>query len=210
MKQPPRPLLIHPQHPDRAEVEALARDIYAREYGANITVFADTLVALPAPNGGYQAVAGLHIGGGFFSEIYLERPIEVLLSDHWQPPAARSEIAEVTTLAANHPCASHTLIAAITGYLRDQGVRFAFFTVTERLHMMLMRVGVPAQYLASASHDKVSNPQDWGMYYATNPRVVAIHDAFVSLPASNIDRGEKDHITTPPTNSHPAGETVRV
>lgn len=213
MKQAPRPLLIHPQHPDRATVEALARDVYTREYSAKITTFANTLIALPAPDGGYQAVAGLRVGGDFFSEIYLDRPIEAVLSDHWQPPAARSEIAEVTTLAANHPCASHALLAAITGYLRDQGVRFAFFTVTERLHMMLKRIGVPAQYLASASIDQINNPQDWGMYYATNPRVVAIHDAFVSLPVSTVDTG-LDVDTTILTKGHTNGlstrETARV
>jgi len=216
MKQAPRPILIHPKHPDRDEVEALARDVYAREYGAKIAAFADTLIALPAPDCGYLAVAGVRIGGDFFSEIYLDRPIEVVLSDHWYPPAARSEIAEVTTLAANRPCASHALFAAITGYLRDQGVRFAFFTVTERLHMMLKRVGVPAQHLASANIDRVNNPQDWGMYYATNPRVVAIHDAFVTLPVSTIDHGEPHNtgLTTGHNAGHSAGhsaeETVRV
>jgi len=187
MKTAQLPVLIYPDHPDRAEVEALVRDVYAREYGATIDDFSDLLIALPGEDGGYLAAAGLRIGDGFFSEIYLERSIEDVLSDHWQPPATRSEIAEVTTLAASHPLASHALMAGITGHLRNHNIRFAFFTVTERLHMMLKRVGVPAQELARATVDKVNNPQDWGLYYATNPRVVAIHDAFVSLPASQVE-----------------------
>lgn len=181
------PVLIERHHPDRREVEALIRCVYDREYGAKIDTFADLLIALPAPDGeGYVAAAGLRVGGEFFSEIYLDRPIEEMLSKHWRPPAQRSEVAEVSTLAALHPRTSFALISGIIAHLRAMDARFAFFTVTERLHMMLKRVGVPAEELAPATIDKVANPNDWGLYYATNPRVVAIHDAFVSLPAADL------------------------
>lgn len=183
----PMPVLVDRSHPARGEVEDLIKDVYNREFGAHVPAFADLLIALPAPDGnGFCAAAGLRIGDGFFSEIYLDRPIEQMLSDHWRPPATRSEIAEVTTLAANHPRASHALISGIIGYLRGQGVRFAFFTVTERLGIMLKRVGVPAQVLADATAARVANPAEWGRYYATNPKVVAIHDAFVSMPATAV------------------------
>jgi len=178
------PVLIHRNHPDRALVEGLIRDVYAREYAAKVDSFADQLIAMPNTEGGYMAAAGLRIGGGFFSEIYLDQPIEVLLSKHWQPPAQRGDIVEITTLAAAHPHASQALMAGILGYARANNIRFAFFTVTERLHMLLKRVGVPAEELAPATAAKITNPDDWGHYYATNPRVVAIHDAFVSLPAA--------------------------
>ncbi|MCR4377962.1 MAG: thermostable hemolysin [Rhodospirillales bacterium] len=196
MSQFPMPILVPKNHPARAEVEALIAGVYAREYGARITTFADLLIALPNSNGvsggGFWAAAGLRLGGDFFSEIYLDQPIEQVLSKCWQPPATRDEIAEVTTLAAVHPNASHALFSAITGYLRGQGVRFAFFTVTERLAQMLKRVGVPAQVLADARAERIANAADWGRYYASNPKVMAIHDAFVSvrtitMPAHSID-----------------------
>ena len=177
-----QPILVPQSHPARAEVEALIACVYAREYGANVTTFADLLIALPDADGQFVAAAGLRIGDGFFSEVYLNQPIEKVLSKHWQPPATRAEIAEVTTLAAIHPNASQALFSAITGYLRGQDVRFAFFTVTERLHQMLKRAGVPAQVLADAQENCVARPEDWGHYYATNPKVVAIHDAFVTVP----------------------------
>lgn len=179
----PMPILVSTGHPARKAVEALIADVYRREFGAKVTTFAEQLIALPDAGGGFCAAAGLRIGGDFFSEIYLDQPIEHVLSKCWQPPATRDEIAEVTTLAANHPNASHALFSAITGYLREQDVRFAFFTVTERLAQMLKRVGVPAQELTSARADRVANPEEWGHYYATNPKVMAIHDAFVSVPA---------------------------
>ena len=177
------PVLVTKNHPQRAQVEALIAGVYAREYDATLTAFADLLIALPTPDGGFSAAAGLRLGGDFFSEVYLDQPIEVVLSKCWQPPATRDEIAEVTTLAAVHPNASHALFCAITGYLRSQNVRFAFFTVTERLAHLLKRVGVPAMELARASATRVANADLWGRYYANNPKVMAIHDAFVTVPA---------------------------
>lgn len=192
MKTIPQPILVTKTHPARAEVEDLIRGVYAREYAAEVPGFADLLIALPAPDGGFWAAAGLRLNGGFFSEVYLDRPIEALLSDFWQPPATRNEIAEVTTLASVHPRASHALFAGIIGYLRGQRIRFAFFTVTERLSYMLKRVGIPAQVLADARADRVDNAQDWGHYYATNPKVMAIHDMFVSMPAIAVGQNRTD------------------
>lgn len=178
-----RPILVTKNHPARGQAEALIAGVYAHEYGATITAFADLLIALSGDDGKFIAAAGVRIGDGFFSEAYLDRPIEDVLSAHWQPPATRDEIAEVTTLAATHPNSSYALFSAITGYLRDQDVRFAFFTVTERLHQMLKRAGVPAHVLADARADSIENAAAWGRYYDSNPKVVAIHDAFVSVPA---------------------------
>ena len=180
-------ILIDRNHPARAEAEALIASVYAHEYGATIDTFADLLIGLTGADGTLSAAAGLRIGGDFFSEIYLDRSIEDTLSDHWQPPATRAEIAEVTTLAATHPNASHDLFSGIVGYLKAQQVRFAFFTVTERLHHLLKRVGIPAEQLAEATADRVANPDAWGRYYASNPKVVAIHDAFVSMPATAVN-----------------------
>ena len=180
------PILVTKNHPARAEAEALIAGVYAHEYGATITTFADLLIALPGDDGDIIAAAGLRIGDGFFSEAYLERPIEEVLSVHWQPPATRDEIAEVTTLATTHPKSSYALFSAITGYLRNQDVRFAFFTVTERLHQILKRAGVPAHVLADAKADSIENAAAWGRYYASNPKVVAIHDAFVTVPATGV------------------------
>jgi hypothetical protein len=180
------PILIDRSHPARGEAEALIADVYAREYGAKIVSFSDLLIAVPDANGILRAAAGLRIGGNFFSEVYLDRPIEQVLSDHWLPPATRSQIAEVTTLAAIHPSASYALFSGIIGYLTAHNIRFAFFTVTERLHRLLIRAGIPAEELAAATPDRVHNAAAWGLYYATNPKVVAIHDAFVSMRATHV------------------------
>ncbi|MFC1674070.1 thermostable hemolysin [Pseudomonadota bacterium] len=179
-----KPMLITRDHPLRGEAEALIRKVYDHEYQAVISDIADLIIAISGPDGHLLAAAGLRIGDGFFSEAYLDRPVEDVLSDFWRPPAARGEIAEISTLAAVHPYASHALFSALIGHLRAEGVRFAFCTVTERLFHMLKRVGVPAQELAPAKAERVANAESWGMYYAANPKVVAIHDAFVSMPAT--------------------------
>jgi len=180
------PILINRSHPAREEAEALIAGVYAREYGAQIVSFSDLIIALPDTNGVLRAAAGLRIGGNFFSEVYLDRPIEDVLSDHWVPPATRTEIAEVTTLAAIHPNASYALFSGIVGYLNAHNVRFAFFTVTERLHRLLIRAGIPAEKLADAKAGALHNAEEWGLYYATNPTVVAIHDAFVSMQPTPV------------------------
>lgn len=201
MKSPQTPILVDRDHPRRAEAEALIAAVYEREFAASVPEYADLLIALPGDDGAIIAAAGLRVGGGFFSEIYLDRPIEKVLSDSWRPPATRGEIAEVTTLAANHPKASHALLSGVTGYLRGIGVRFCFFTATERLAMMLKRIGVPAQELAEAKADRVENAGDWGLYYAANPKVLAIHDAFVSMPATHV--ASQTHLGSPAP--HPVG-----
>ena len=51
----------------RAEAERFVRDIYAREYGAQITQFADQLICRSGPNGEILCVAGLRLAeDGFF------------------------------------------------------------------------------------------------------------------------------------------------
>ena len=39
-----------------------------------MTTFADLLIALPNPDGGFLAAAGLRVGGDFFSEVYMDQP----------------------------------------------------------------------------------------------------------------------------------------
>ena len=41
-----------------------------------------------------------------------------------------------------------------------------------------------------AEASKVGNPEAWGSYYQSGPRVVAIHDAMVSLGADAKDSRE--------------------
>ena len=93
----------------------------------------------------------------------------------------REQVAEVTCLAGSRPGRSLVLVQHIVALLREKGIAWAFFTATDRLRAILRRSGVPALDVAAANGDKVANSSDWGTYYATDPRVVAIHDDMVMI-----------------------------
>lgn len=177
--------IIDLSHPYRKIVEDMIKGVYLREYNASVTTFADTLVALRGIDGAVLAAAGVRIGNNFFSEIYLDQPIEACLAEYWSGPVSRNEVAEVTTLASLHPKAVSRLFVEIIHYMRDGGANWAFFTVTERLRMMLKRMGVTALDLGRADPARIAgNLAQWGTYYVTNPTIIAIHDTMAFIPGS--------------------------
>jgi hypothetical protein len=65
----------------RPKAEQLITEVYAQHYGARITTFPDTLVARIAADNTIECAAGLRFAAdGFFSEAYLDAPIDMLLS----------------------------------------------------------------------------------------------------------------------------------
>ena len=177
--------IINKSHPDRKIIEYMIKGVYERQYNASVSTFADTLVALRGIDGTVLAAAGVRIGKDFFSEAYLDKPIEMLLSQYWSNPVKRNEIAEVTTLASVHPKAVSRLFVEIIHFMRSGGASWAFFTVTERLRMMLKRMGVTALDLGNADQTKIAESEAiWGTYYATNPSIIAIHDTMASIPGA--------------------------
>jgi len=112
------PVLVSRDHPARAQVEALIASVYAHQYNAKVSVFADVLLALPDGNGGISAAAGRRSGADSCSDTYPDQPIQKPLSTRWPPTATRDGITEVTTQSPAHPNASHALSRAITGHLR--------------------------------------------------------------------------------------------
>ncbi len=179
-------LRIDRSHPLRSYVEKRINLVYGKEYGAVVRSFPDTLVVGQGPGGEIVSAAGVRFyNEPFFSECYLPEAIETVLSRIWKRPVARDQVAEVTGLAGIKPGAAINLIRHIVGTCRDGGANWAFFTATDRLRAILHRTGVPTLDLAAAGIDAVPNPDDWGSYYRTNPRVVAIHYSMVAVDADN-------------------------
>lgn len=175
-------LNVNPVHPLRQDVEAYIREVYSREYSANLTRFPETLVALLDDRGEISCAAGVRFSeDGFFSERYLARPIESLLDPVWASPVRREQIAEITSLAGTRPGASLILFQFMADFFRERSVSWLFFTATERLRAILRRSGAPVLDLDGADADCVDDPNQWGSYYAANPRVVALHDSMQSL-----------------------------
>lgn len=192
--------IIEQTDPARRQAEETVRAAFARQYGASVGEFAPTLVALRSERGDIHreprhreprhgepwdkitCVAGIRFAAdGFFSERYLDQPIEILLRPLWNAPVRREHIAEVTNLAGMKPRSSQILIAYVIHLCRQRSIQWAFFTAGERLRAALRRTGILTLDLGPALPERMDDPDAWGTYYATNPHVVAIHDSMITM-----------------------------
>jgi hypothetical protein len=182
-------------------VESHIRTVYAEEYGARLFAFPTTLAADIGPDGRILSAAGVRFAaGGFFSEIYLDAPVEVVLTAIEGFPVERERILEVTTLASRRVGTSLKLIDWITDFGRHRGYQWGFFNATARLYQVLTRIGMPVVPLAPGDPARVPNPEDWGTYLNTNPWVLALRDD----PTMPLDFSQR------PTRSTPAAQDLEV
>jgi hypothetical protein len=160
----------------RPAAERLITEIYARHYGARVTALSDTLVTMIDAQDAVRCAAGLHFASdGFFSEVYLDAPIETLLSALRRPPVRRGKIFEVTSLASQAPHLVGGFLRKIIACGDAAGFDWAFFTATAPLKALLERMNLRLLALAEAESLRVPNPEIWGSYYAFAPRVYAVH-----------------------------------
>jgi hypothetical protein len=169
--------LLGREHPARAGAEQLVRDVYAAAYQARIASFPPLLVAALDDSGRPRCAAGLRTADtGFFSEHYLDAPVEASISACAREPVARSQVLEVTTLAGVEPGLALDVVAFVIAHGRARGMRWGMCTATEPLRRALARAGLALHVLAPAVADRVPDPAQWGSYYRTRPRVCAIAD----------------------------------
>ena len=158
----------------RPTAEQAIRAIFDREHGATLHDFPPTLAAW-LDGDEILATASLRFAkDGFFSECYLDMPVERLIERKAGIAVKRSEIVEVGSLAAPRPGATLGLVEAIIDACYEGGCRWAFFTATARLRALLRRSGVVQIELAPALPERVPAPETWGQYYLADPRVVAV------------------------------------
>lgn len=93
-------VLLRPGEPLRAEAEALARRMFRLRHGAEISHLPARLLAALTPGGRLVAVAGLRdVGDGFFSERYLDLPVERAIAAAVGGSPCRAGVLELTALA---------------------------------------------------------------------------------------------------------------
>lgn len=173
-------------------VEAGIAGAYRRAYGACLTSFAPLLVAAFEP-GGPVAAAGLRFGNqSFFSEIYLDRPIEAVIAAVSGGSPEREHIVEICSLAAMQPGAAVPFLHAIIELCRDAGFEWAFFTATAPLRRLLTREGIVFVDLAPATRARIASPHAWGTYYEYAPKVVAVHRRMNGIRETKAQRTGTD------------------
>jgi hypothetical protein len=175
-------------HPLWWAAMAHIKSVYRQAHQAEIADFAPEIVVATNPDGAIICAAGLRTAGdGFFSEAYLDEPINETLSFIADEEVRADEVIEVVTLASSRTCAALPMLDAITSEGRRRGMRFGFFTATSRLRSILQRAGLPLIPLAPARHGRIVNASSWGRYYRTNPWVCALPDS-IKLPLTFCPR----------------------
>ena len=136
--------------------------------------------------------AGLRfLDDGFFSERYLDNPIEDVVSAISARTVNRSAIFEVTTLASRAPLATAEFIAEIGTFGEKAGFEWSFFTLTRRLHRMVSRLGIPVTFLGEADRGRIADSERWGTYYACQPKVYAVAGRRLRMSYDGSLRGER-------------------
>lgn len=172
---PPRIVLVTRTHPLRGATEACVASVFRAAYGARGLSFPPLLVAQIDAADRPLCAAGVRTAAdGFFSEAYLDRPIERLLAERLGRPVARDAVLEVTQLASRSAERSSAFVRRIVALGRLAGFELAFFTATARLRRLVARLGIPLIDLGPADPARLADAGRWGSYYAAAPRVCAV------------------------------------
>jgi hypothetical protein len=161
----------------RVAAENHIKDVYWNTYRAKIAEFAPLLVVAQRLDGEILCAAGIRTArDGFFSDTYLNSDFSTALrgSAHIDVPAA--QIMEVVSLASTTPFPVLPMLDRIIEWGRQNGMTCGVFTATSPLRRLLRRTGLGYTELAPAQASQVANPQDWGSYYQTDPRVCAFSE----------------------------------
>jgi hypothetical protein len=171
----------------RSIAETFVRNVYATEYGAHLQTFPSRLFALMNERSEIICAAGVRLQeDGFFSERYLDSPIEQALRAASKRTVTRSEIFEVTTFASRAPRATMQFIKSLGFFGELNGFAWSFFTLTQRLHRLVERLGHPLTHLADADYRRIPDHQRWGTYYASQPKVLAIASPRLGLGGNDV------------------------
>jgi len=174
--------VIHEGHPLRAKTEQVIRDVYLREHGAKLDKLPQWLVAKTDAAGGIACAASLRFSAdGFFSDCYLDRPIEQVIGGHVGLTPNPTALVEVGSLVASHPGDIRLFIQEVIDLAKNLGMQWAFFTATARLRAFLRRGGLPLIELAVADPARVENLAMWGDYYRQDPRVMLVGKHMINM-----------------------------
>lgn len=162
------------EHPLMPAAYRLIRAVYALSYGACVTSIPKTVIALVDNQDKVHAAAGFRDSSErYFSEYYLDAPVDAVIGRVTRKRVDRDKIVEVSSLASRTPAISVRFMRELVLYGEALGYDWAFFTATSRLEKLLRRMRLPLISLGTASASRVPAPEIWGSYYETDPRVLA-------------------------------------
>lgn len=167
-----------PDADDRAEIELFISDIFFEAYGAKIKLFKPCLMSLRDQHNKLVAACGFRSAAleQLFLEIYLDHPIETLLSERIGASVRRDDIVEVGNFSVAEPGMARYLIAAINGHLHDTSNQWAVFTAVPVLRNVFIKLKMNPIILCDADKGRLSpeEQQEWGSYYEQRPQIMAV------------------------------------
>ncbi|WP_172787633.1 MULTISPECIES: thermostable hemolysin [Bradyrhizobium] len=167
-------ILVSPGDPLWPAAAHFVRAKYHDVYGARLGALPKTLVLL-VDDHAIRCAAGMRDQSErFFSEFYLDEPVERALGAVAGRLVLREEVVEVSSLVSSSPADSPRFLRSLIAYGGELGFNWAFFTATGQLQKFLRRMRLPLIELANADPSRVPMPQEWGTYYQTSPKVFAI------------------------------------
>jgi hypothetical protein len=176
----------------RRSAEEFIKNTYAARYGARLETFPSRMIALLDRRNEILCAAGLRfLDDGFFSERYLDAPIEDVVSAISARAVKRSAIFEVTTLASRAPLATAKFIAEIGAFGEKAGFEWSFFTLTRRFYLMVSRLGIAPTFLGEADRRRIADCERWGTYYACHPKVYAVASPRLKMSCDGFEGGER-------------------
>lgn len=166
---------IEAEHPERAGLERFIAQMFAKNYGAEVSHFCDTLVGCRDREGRWVAALGYSLArdGAAYLEQYLDGPLESEIAACTAMPVSRHQIVEVGNMAATHAGAARALIVSLTRHLYQRGFVWVAFTATRGLLNSFARLRLQPKVLCDADPRRLPGAgRNWGSYYDTRPVVV--------------------------------------
>ena len=170
--------IVTKETPCRPDVEAFINTVFKVSYGANVTKFMPTLVALRDASGVLMAAFGMRSAAEekLFLEQYIDMPIEQLMSEKLGKAITRDEITCIGNLAVSNPRNTGVLIAHVIQHSLDIGIEWCVATAHHSLQNGLIKGGRDVYPLHIADKARLSSEEQavWGSYYDNLPQVIAI------------------------------------
>ncbi|RMR01348.1 Thermostable hemolysin [Pseudomonas savastanoi pv. glycinea] len=159
----------------RPVFETFIQQRFREAHGASIQHFMPELFGVKDGAGELCAVAGVRLATTpLFLERYLDKPVEALICETFDRPAARTAIVEVGNLAASDTGSARLSIIAITYLLAMGGLEWVTFTGNIGLVNSFRRLGLQPATLCAADPARLGDERhSWGSYYESQPWVHA-------------------------------------
>lgn len=158
----------------------LVRTTYAAQFGADVMPDPDCFIVgtsgdADAP---VAACAGVSFASDrpFFSERYLDEPVEALIGRHFGAEPPRDGVVEIGPLAGGVARAGGEIIRVTPILAWCMGKQYILCTSTRKLSVQLRRVGIEFTPFARATADRLpaEDRPKWGTYYEQEPTVGVI------------------------------------